>query len=188
VSWQALEWALSIHGQCIGRDARHVLVQLANHHNAKTGRCDPSQLGLAESTGMDKRTVQRRLADLVERGLVGRVVGGGRGRRSQYVLQLDKGCHCAAVDDAERVAHRPERVAHRRLKGGTLTPEPVINLEGTSSAVAPSEPQTRDHPTRDGYVAAVAGYYAARGYSRSVVDTMTHEAIDDWDAVQAKIA
>lgn len=52
--------------------ARLVMQSLAGCHNDETGQCDPSQRWLAWDTGLDEKTVRRALAELEERGEVGR--------------------------------------------------------------------------------------------------------------------
>lgn len=64
--------------------ARVVGYFLLDHLNLKTGRCDPSLVGLAEEMGVNESTALRGVKALVERGYFERDYGGGRGRRTKY--------------------------------------------------------------------------------------------------------
>lgn len=54
----------------IGRTARAVLRELAEHHNATTGRCSPSHARLAALVGVHPGNVRRALAELADVGLI----------------------------------------------------------------------------------------------------------------------
>ncbi|WP_294227192.1 helix-turn-helix domain-containing protein [uncultured Shimia sp.] len=49
-----------------------VLMRLLDRQNTKTGRCDPSAVGLAEETGFSERSVRSAFKELEERGAVKR--------------------------------------------------------------------------------------------------------------------
>lgn len=74
----------------VGKAARLVLYALADHHNGKTGLCCPAQGTIAEHAGLDRRSVQRAIAELVTDGLLGVVskggVGSGDKRTDAYLL------------------------------------------------------------------------------------------------------
>lgn len=69
MSVQAISWALSI--KAGSPAAKCVLICLANYAD-ENGVCWPSQALLAEQTEQSLDTVQRRLAELTEDGLIGR--------------------------------------------------------------------------------------------------------------------
>lgn len=68
MSVESLRWAYTTRGLHLSQHA--LLTCLCWHHNADTGRCDPSQQTLAEETGMDARTVRSATAALVAAGLI----------------------------------------------------------------------------------------------------------------------
>lgn len=58
--------------------ARHVLLELADHSNAKTGQCNPGMAHIEWATGYDQATIKRALLRLERGGLIskdGRVSG-----------------------------------------------------------------------------------------------------------------
>ncbi len=64
--------------------AKLVLLRLALFHNVKTGRCDPSYIGLAAGAGVSERTAIRAVAEAEHKGLVAIERGNGRGNRNQF--------------------------------------------------------------------------------------------------------
>jgi hypothetical protein len=69
-----------------------VMVNLADHLNDKTGRCDPSLRLLEEETGLHRGQLRRTIEGLQERGELWRDPSkGGRGHRQQYEILLTKG-------------------------------------------------------------------------------------------------
>jgi hypothetical protein len=97
-----------------------VLMNLAEHHNGETGRCDPSLKLLEEETGMDRGYLRRILGALEDRGEIGGDSGkGGRGHRRQYDLLL-KGDRESPFVAAERVTPDPRKSDtghHQRVTG-----------------------------------------------------------------------
>ena len=66
MSLEAVAWSLR---QNVGdATAKLILISLADHHNASSGECFPSQARLAEVGCCDERTVKRKLAALVGQG------------------------------------------------------------------------------------------------------------------------
>jgi hypothetical protein len=75
--------------------ATKVAVRLLDHHNRRDGRCYPSIRRVAADTGLTRRTVQRSIDELEERGWlkVHRTKGGeaGRGyRTNSYDVAFDR--------------------------------------------------------------------------------------------------
>ncbi len=65
--------------------AKVIAFSILGHLNNKTGRCDPSLIGLAERTSTPKRTVIRAIQALVDAGYFRVQHGGGRLRRNSYM-------------------------------------------------------------------------------------------------------
>jgi hypothetical protein len=86
------------YGPNIGRTARAVLRELAEHHNAVTGRCSPSHARLARLVGLSDRQVRRALAELDAAGLI--VWVEVPGRRCAYRF--------TTADLAAEVIHTPD--------------------------------------------------------------------------------
>ncbi len=93
MSWEA-QLAVIQAGREPGRlnDAEfRVLMNLAEHHNGQTGRCDPSRELLANEADKDRGYLRRILRALEDRGEIARVdpsSKGGKGHRQQYRLLL----------------------------------------------------------------------------------------------------
>ena len=64
---------------------RHVLLAIAVHVG-RNGQADPSMQGIADLTGYDRRSVVRIVARLAAKGRIAHRRGGGRGRRSSYIV------------------------------------------------------------------------------------------------------
>lgn len=71
MSHAATNWAIRQRG--LKPAAKIVLWQLADRHNADTGRCDPDQAILAADCEMSRSTLNLHLTDLERRGLIQRV-------------------------------------------------------------------------------------------------------------------
>ncbi len=99
---------------------RLVLLAISDHWNEKTSECFPSIDTLVAETGLDERTVQRAVRDLVAFGAVTRDVE--LGVRTVYHLHLE------ALPPAEE---RPKKVRPPRQR---VTPGPVT-------------PPAESHPT-----------------------------------------
>lgn len=138
-----------------------VLVALADYTSDDTRECWPSIATIARRACCDRRTAQRRLKALEERGLIERAIGGhqyGKNSASRYRLKFDYAGHIVA--DVEPVLiHKggtvpPPRggagtapgAALRTTKGGTSAApsviDPSLNLRGAKSA-ARGEAATR---------------------------------------------
>ena len=69
--------------------ATRVAARLIEHHNVKSGRCDPSIGRMAEDLQLAERSVRRAIDELVTAGLVRRHVNRGRGHSNSYELNLE---------------------------------------------------------------------------------------------------
>lgn len=68
----AMSWLKSPAAEGLGAHHVAVLVALADHHNAETGRLDPSLRRLSETAKTSESKARRCLQDLVERGAISR--------------------------------------------------------------------------------------------------------------------
>lgn len=68
---------------------KRVAGTLIEHHNRKSGRCDPSTGRIALLLGIHERTVQRSINVLMAKGYIHLVRMGGLGNRNTYELQWD---------------------------------------------------------------------------------------------------
>lgn len=68
---------LLAHDRSLARAALRVGIELSNHYNTKTSRCDPSIKRLSELLHIDRRTVQHAVRELEEHGwlMIGRCTG-----------------------------------------------------------------------------------------------------------------
>jgi hypothetical protein len=108
MSHDAVRWAREQRlGDPVGKN---VLVALAEHHNGKTGQCNPKVATICLETDFSERAVRKGLAKLKQLGLI-RVEGGGKAGNS-YQLLGDFNRH--AVPDREA---------------------PELNLTGTSAGL-----------------------------------------------------
>ena len=92
MSTEALFWALSFdkkvkgvveHPSFLSMAAKFVLIYLADHHSEENG-CFPSVATLAQETCQCVRTVNNALNELIRRGFIRRIVGGGRNTGGAY--------------------------------------------------------------------------------------------------------
>lgn len=127
-----------------------VMVNLAEHHNAKTGRCDPSGRLLSEEAdkGQDKRNAVRVLRALEKRGEISRAdpsSKGGRGRRQAWRILLNGELE-TPFGDPKGVMDGIERVSRRRpdqQRSSTTRKEPVPPVGGTGSYGESAAPAAR---------------------------------------------
>lgn len=91
MSHAATNWAIRQRG--LKPAAKLVLWNLADRHNADSGRCDPSQARLAEDCEMSRSTLNLHLRALEEAGLIRRVQRSDpktrRQERTFYLLAFD---------------------------------------------------------------------------------------------------
>jgi hypothetical protein len=84
--------------------AQRVGARLIEHHNVKTGRCDPSigsgkpgDRGMATALGLDPRSVRRAIEQLIAAGFVAKDLHRGRGHTNGYVINFDAMAEIAAM-------------------------------------------------------------------------------------------
>jgi hypothetical protein len=75
--------AICLSDKLNGTDKR-VAVTIIDHHNRKTGRCDPSRKTIAELLGIDPRTVSRSIKKVVKHGFLDKVRHGGNNHCNSY--------------------------------------------------------------------------------------------------------
>ncbi len=126
MSQTACNWAWTIPG--LRPSVRITLLCLAHHHNANTGRCDPSGALIATETGLKRDTVFRALAALEAAGLIRHTPG--RGKSNQYHLAcgqpVDKsggvvpkgGHHCISNQSQKGDSGSPKKGTRVAPKGG----------------------------------------------------------------------
>lgn len=83
--------------------ARRVLGQLIEHHNLRTGRCDPSVGRMAGLVGLSARSVRRAIAQLEAAGLVARLIHGGQRHANAYRLDFDAMARLGLVGGTRQV-------------------------------------------------------------------------------------
>ncbi|WP_298566802.1 helix-turn-helix domain-containing protein [uncultured Aliiroseovarius sp.] len=72
------------------RSSYAVLMRLLDRQNTKTGRCDPSAIGLAEETGFTERSVRSAFKELEERGAVKRYRAAKRSRNQFLIHSVEE--------------------------------------------------------------------------------------------------
>ena len=135
--------------------ARAVLLVLAEHANAATGECWPSEARIARRAGVHPATVRRCMRTLEDDGLV--VVQRSPGKVNRYLLLIDVAPVAKAVDPAHQARGRaqkprapgayttrvrlgdPEREALRTVKNLN---EPQAAADGLAAARAALEART----------------------------------------------
>jgi biotin operon repressor len=116
-----MNWALS---QKTGsHTAKSVLLILANRAN-ESGRCYPGIDGIAAQTEISRRTIIRKIQELVESGLIEIVVRGGDGSgRKSNLYQLNMMAKCQP-DTLGQCANLTGQCANGAGQCATVTPEP----------------------------------------------------------------
>lgn len=149
---------------------------LLDHHNTKTGRCDPSYAALAERARLDERTVKRAVNQLVTAGWFAKIVGGGgkggRGRRNAYVPALKRVVPGSPFIDAERVAHQVE-------KGGPPVPKRVVPGPPEHLKEHMNEPSTT---TAAKLISIVKSFHISEENAQALIDG----ALQELDASELK--
>ncbi|MBX4966160.1 helix-turn-helix domain-containing protein [Rhizobium binae] len=100
--------------------SKNVLVALAEHHNSKTGQCNPKVATICQETDFSERAVRKALTKLKQAGLI-RVEGGGKAGNS-YQLLDDFNRH--AVPDNEALELNLTGTS-ASLTGTSCTPKPA---------------------------------------------------------------
>jgi hypothetical protein len=89
MSHAATSWAANLEGLPVG--AKLILMLLAECHNGKSGRCDPSMDWLCKKTGFKQRMLLRHIAVLEEGNLVTREtesLGRAKGKKTSFSLRI----------------------------------------------------------------------------------------------------
>lgn len=106
-----------------------VLMRLLDRQNTKTGRCDPSAIGLLEETGFSERSVRGAFKELEERGVIKRNRVARRSRNQFLIYSV------AELEQNQRSAESKRR-SGQRLGLQTLAARPEIccrqNLQRTA--------------------------------------------------------
>ena len=132
------------------------LVALASHAGDDGTRCWPGKALLAAEVGRDARTVQRHLKHLIFWGFISLVSGPkrGRGRRDEYLIQIEKGDASVSLPADKGRHHCRKRETLVSLKGdipvATYKEGTVSNRNEPSVVSAPtSREPTRPTPAWD---------------------------------------
>ncbi|TBF29307.1 helix-turn-helix domain-containing protein [Rhizobium ruizarguesonis] len=100
--------------------AKNVLVALAEHHNGKTGQCNPKVATICLETDYSERAVRKALTRLKQAGLI-RVEGGGKAGNS-YQLSGDFNRHAVPDNEAPELNLTGTSAG---LTGTSCTPKPA---------------------------------------------------------------
>lgn len=162
MSYAAMEWA---HQQQLPALAKLTLLCLANRHNKKTGRCDPSIETLARDSGMSTDSVRRALRSLKRASLI-EIRSRKRGTiclSNAYELRLP----AEALARSEKVVAAGERVPASSYGGTSQQQSGVLAPSETNREIKPrNEPaigkpfETEDVPT-----AIAAGRFSVNAVS-----------------------
>ncbi|GGJ22648.1 helix-turn-helix domain-containing protein [Neoroseomonas lacus] len=129
MSFAALKWAWERVG--LPPSLKLVLLALAEHHNAETGRCDPGACRIATLTGLSERTVRSSLGMLASMGFIG--IQRRDGRRSNFQLSTTMTSEAiAGVQVSQGCSSR--RGPLKPLQG---TPETVAGLNQEETGKEP---------------------------------------------------
>lgn len=101
MSHAALRWAWGLgNDQRLNAGDRLVLVCLADHHNRKTGLCNPGIERLREATGYSRPSVYGHLKRLREFGYLVWISGGNRANRYSFPPLEKTGLSSAKIDES----------------------------------------------------------------------------------------
>lgn len=127
-----MNWAWAVND--LPLSLKLVLLALADHHNAETGRCDPGARRIATRTCLSERTVRTALGSLSSMGLIR--IEHRDGRRSSYALavsatpanlagvQTSQGCE-DCTPPLKQLHHPPAAVAGLNQKETGREPSPA---------------------------------------------------------------
>ena len=99
--------------------ALKVFFRLLNHHNMKTGQCNPSMGTLAEPLGASERGVRGAVRQLEKHGLITTEPGGGRHQSNSYAipgLKTRKTRHAPTANPERTVSKRRNTPSAETLK------------------------------------------------------------------------
>ena len=177
-------------------DARIVFIYLKMHSDNNTGRSFPSLNTLAKETGLSKRTVQRCLSELREKGAISiEHRSNDKGTQSNLYTIHDTARLWNAEDVAEMQSiaselQDAEMVEYLRRKGYSVTKkEPVSGTDQSSDTSASTDLNivlTTDNSTRGAEACQQERYSLANVRELFDYDVMVHDQrcdIGDLDAV-----
>lgn len=95
------------------RSSYAVLMRLLDRQNTKTGRCDPSAIGLAEETGFTERSVRSAFKELEERGAVKRYRAAKRSRNQFLIHSVEE------LGQIARLSEQKSRSGHHASMNST---------------------------------------------------------------------
>ena len=163
MSVQAMSWALS--QQIVTEShARHVLLCLANYADQSGRAAFPAVSSLALDTGLAPRTVQYRLRELENIGLITR---GNQAIAAAYISQRDRVPVCYDLDLSRGAqdAPRTERGAREDTTGCTPEPNGVHATTERGAQRAPNPPINHPLPILNHKGGADAPSKKAKGKS-----------------------
>ncbi len=117
----------------IGNLAKFVLIKIADNCREEDGVAWPSVAYLAEHCQMHERTVQRVIGDFVESGVLVVVEnGGGRGKSTLYVIDMDRARELHGVIEWRRLMRRGARTGNSggKARGDRQTPDNESEKKG----------------------------------------------------------
>ncbi len=157
MSSEALFWAVSFdrkvrgvveHPSFLSMSAKMVLIYLADHHSEENG-CFPSVATLAQETRQCVRAVNNALTELIQRGFVRRIVGGGRNGggaycSNEYELAIGAYLPPEAVEAFTKAAsakkiRKDNPAPHAEMNGGS-NPAPHAELDELALHAMSSNP------------------------------------------------
>lgn len=126
---------------------RWVLLVLAEHANAQTGECWPSESRIATRAGIHTATVRRAIQELERDGFI--VVQRMSGRTNRYLLCVEPAATARAVNPAHDApgkapapsAPRPYTQRTMHLHPAHLAPQTTKNQNETEGRSATDEPE-----------------------------------------------
>lgn len=119
------------------------LLGFADHAN-DAGVCYPSMDRVAWKSGVSRRTVQRHVRELEERGLMEKLAeGGGRGNTARYMIRPEKGDRLTPFRDekGDTVSIKGDT---DDVKGDTDVTRTISNRKGTNGGRTPAREKRPD--------------------------------------------
>lgn len=182
MSIQAVAWVLD---QSRSRGyARLVLIALANHHNAGTGRCDPGQRLIAKEAGISPGSVGAQIRALVALGELEVSDEGGSHRSAKYRLPFMEPEERSAAERTDGASSRGVRAAGGRSTRGRAESTHGSGPRRTREPTTEPEPQDQslsltlsDVPREDPVVAIFEEWKRATSHPRAVLDDARAKAI-----------
>ena len=115
--------------------AKLTFARLIEHHNTKTGRCDPSEIGLAAALGCSERTIRAALRELEKLGFITVHRRAGGNGRNAYSLNFPTGKseYASAVEKRVRLRKKSAVEPKKEPKKKPLK-RPRPNFGSTNNA------------------------------------------------------